>query len=210
MSKNIEVELTGALTEEQNERLIDFFTKNGEVGDAKHRVLIDYSTFIGDGLENREKDIRIRITNGKPEIIIKLGLWNSSSHRKELSVFTEEESFDRLVQIFAALGYEKGMLCERTKRDFTYKGINFSLVEILSHSYHFEAKVATEEDNIEATKKHIEKVCEELGLTIYTDKEYFDYIAELNTTANEVFDFKNYTENYFEDRFHFSQEKAAQ
>lgn len=36
-----------------------------------------------------------------------------------------------------------------------------------------------------------------------------DYIETLNKEANEVFDFKNYTEDYFENRYHFSQEKGA-
>ena len=110
MSKDIEVEISGPLSKEKNAELMEFFDKNGKKTNVKHRVLIDYSTFLGDGLKNRKKDIRLRITNGKPEIIVKLGDWNSSNHRKELSVFTETGSFDRLVQIYAALGYEKGML----------------------------------------------------------------------------------------------------
>ena len=105
MSKDIEVEISGPLSKEKNAELMEFFDKNGKKTNVKHRVLIDYSTFLGDGLKNRKKDIRLRITNGKPEIIVKLGEWNSSNHRKELSVFTEAGSFDRLVQIYAALAY---------------------------------------------------------------------------------------------------------
>ena len=86
MSKDIEVEISGPLSKEKNAELMDFFDKNGKKTNVKHRVLIDYSTFLGDGLKNRKKDIRLRITNGKPEIIVKLGDWNSSNHRKELLV----------------------------------------------------------------------------------------------------------------------------
>ena len=77
MTKDIEVEVSGALSAEKNAELIDFFEKNGKKVATKHRVLIDYSTFLGDGLRNRKKDIRLRITNGNPEIIVKLGDWNS-------------------------------------------------------------------------------------------------------------------------------------
>ena len=209
MTKNIEVEVSGPLTTEQFKELNLFLDQNGKKTNVKHRVLIDYSTFLGDGLRNRKKDIRLRITNGQPEIIVKLGDWTSSNHRKELSVFTEEGSFDRLVQIYAALGYEKGMLCERITQVYEYNDIEFALVEIPGHSYHFEAEIMSDEDNISDARRHIEKVCGELGMTIFTDDEYMNYIETLNKEANEVFDFKNYTEDYFENRYHFSKEKAA-
>ncbi len=209
MNKNIEVESSGPLSSDQKKELTLFFDKNGKKVTTKHRVLIDYSTFLGDGLKHRKKDIRIRITNGIPEIIVKLGDWNSSNHRKELSVITEAGSFDTLVQIYAALGYEKGMLCERVTEVYNYDGIEFALVEVPNHSFHFEAEIMSDENGVDAARKHIEDVCKKLGLKIFTDKEYIEYIEVLNKEANEVFDFKNYTENYFEERYHFSQEKAA-
>lgn len=209
MSKDIEVEISGPLSKEKNAELMEFFDKNGKKTNVKHRVLIDYSTFLGDGLRNRKKDIRLRITNGNPEIIVKLGDWNSSNHRKELSVFTEAGSFDRLVQIYAALGYEKGMLCERTTQVYEYNGIEFALVEVPGHSFHYEAEIMSDEGSVEEARAHIEEVCKELGLEIFTDQGYMDYIETLNKEANEVFDFKDYTEDYFENRYHFNQEKAA-
>lgn len=204
MTKNIEVESTGPLSKEKFLELTNFFDKNGKKTNVKHRIIIDYSTFLGDGLKNRKKDIRLRITNGQPEIIVKLGEWNSSNHRKELSVFTETGSFDRLVQIYAALGYTKGMLCERTTQVYEYDGIEFALVEVPNHSFHFEAEIMSNEQNIASSKEHIKNTCGKLGLKIFSDKEYIEYIETLNKEANEIFDFKNYTENYFENRYHFS------
>lgn len=209
MSKNIEVEVSGPLSKEKQFELTEFFSKNGKKVNVKHRVLIDYSTFLGDGLKNREKDIRLRITNGRPEIIVKLGLWNSSSHRKELSVMTEEGSFDRLVQIYAALGYEKGMLCERTTQVYEYDGIEFALIEVPGHSFHYEAEIMSDDGDIESAEQHIKDVCTQIGLKIFSEDEYVQYIEILNKEANEIFDFKNYTEGYFEKRYHFSEEKVA-
>lgn len=209
MTKNIEVESSGPLTIAQKKELEALFNKDGKKKTTKHRVLIDYSTFLGDGVRNREKDIRLRITNGKPEIIVKLGAWNSANHRKELSAFAEVGSFDTLVQIFAALGYKKGMLCERITNVYEYDGIEFALVEIPNHSFHFEAEIMSDEKDVEKSKKHIEDVCEKLGMKIFTDEEYMSYIETLNKEANEVFDFENYTENYFENRYHFSKEELA-
>ena len=209
MTKNIEVEFSGPLSNEQAKDLVSFFEEHGEKVATKHRVLIDYSTFLGDGLKNRKKDIRLRITNGNPEIIVKLGDWNSLSHRKELSVFTETGSFDTLVQIYAALGYTKGMLCERTTKAYNYDGIEFAIVEVSGHSFHFEAEIMSNEENVESAKSHIKDVCNKLGIRIFTNEEYIEYIEKLNKEVNEVFDYNNYTDNYFEDRYHFSKEKAT-
>ncbi len=209
MTKNIEVEYSGPLTNEQAKQIMTFFDKHGEKVATKHRVLIDYSTFLGNGLENREKDIRLRITNGNPEIIVKLGDWTSSNYRKEFSVFTENGSFDTLVQIYAALGYEKGMLCERTTEAYNYDGIEFAIVKVPNNSFHFEAEIMAHENSVENAKNHIMEVCKKLGLEIFTNEDYIAYIEKLNKEANEIFDFKNYTENYFENRYHFSKEKAT-
>lgn len=209
MTKNIEVEYSGPLTSEQAKKLMAFFDEYGEKVTTKHRVLIDYSTFLGNGLKNRKTDIRLRITNGSPEIIVKLGDWTSSNHRKELSVFTEPGSFDTLVQIYAALGYKKGMLCERTTEVYDYDSIEFAIVAVPGNSYHFEAEIMADENDVATAKAHIQEVCERLDLKIFTDEEYIAYIETLNKEVNEVFDFENYTENYFENRYHFSKEKAT-
>ena len=209
MNKNIEVEFSGPLSDNQARKMMKFFSEHGKKIATKHRVLIDYSTFLDGGLKNRKKDIRLRITNGNPEIIIKLGEWTSSNSRKEISVFTEVGSFDKLVQIYAALGYKKGMLCERITEVYNYEDIEFAIVEIPGHSYHFEAEVMSNEDNIKLAKEHIKKVCDKLKMKIFANEDYLNYIDKLNKEANEIFDFKYYTENYFEDRYHFSQEKAA-
>ena len=60
MTKNIEVEYSGPLTSKQAKDLMAFFDKHGEKVATKHRVLIDYSTFLGDGL--RAVDARVSRT----------------------------------------------------------------------------------------------------------------------------------------------------
>lgn len=204
MSKNIEVEISGPLSTAKFHEVISFFNQNAIKTTEKHRVIIDYSTFLEGGLKNREKDIRLRITNGTPEIIVKLGTWTSEAKRKELSVLAEHGSFDVLVQVFGELGFKKGVLCIRDSHVYEYKGIEFSLVEIPGHSFHYEAEImAATNKNTEQLAEQIKTTCQELGLKIFTHDEYFQYIEILNSQANEIFDYANYTDNYFENRFHF-------
>lgn len=202
MDKNIEIEIRGPLSKEKFNNLVSFFDKEGRKLTEKDRILIDYSTFLEGGVENRNKDIRLRVTNGIPEIIVKLGKWGGTDQRKELSVFTNPNSFDNLVEIFGELGFVKGMLCARKSKVYEYKGVEFALVEVPNHSYYYEAeKMAHENESAEQIIEKIKKLCLDLQLEMFDQKTFFEYIDTLNKEANEVFDYTTYSQNYFKNRF---------
>ncbi len=154
-------------------------------------------------VKNIETDIRVRTTNGVPEIIIKLGGWGGvDESRKELSVVGRKGEFDKMIQMMAALGHKQGIVAIRKGKIYDYKGIEFSLVEVPNHSYYFEAeKMVSDEAEKKIAIKEIMKICGELKLETLTQQGFFDYIHELNTKVNEQFDYKNYEENYFAKRF---------
>lgn len=176
--------------------------KEGKKITDKNRVFIDYSTFLEGGVEDRKKDIRLRSTNGVPEIIVKIGEWSGTEQRKELSFFGKPGQFDTLVEIFAALGFKKGMLCVRKSRVYEYKGIEFALVEVPNYSHYYEAEkmAGADEDGGKITEE-IRNVCLELGLEIFDKKSFFEYIHKLNDEANEIFNYEEYTPGYFKNRF---------
>lgn len=202
MDKNIEVEVRGQLSKEKFEDPERLFGVEGKKIAEKDRVLIDYSTFLEGGVENRRKDIRLRVTNGIPEIVVKVGAWGGTENRKELSVLARIGDFDTLVEIFGELGFCKGVLCLRKSKVYEYKDIEFALVEVPGHSYYYEAeKMASSKENADEIIKEIKNVCGELGLDVFDKKQFFEYIDKLNKESNEVFDYKNYTPNYFRNRF---------
>ncbi len=202
MEKNIEIEVRGPLSAEKIESLISLFEREGKKITEKDRVLIDYSDFLEGGVENRKKDIRLRTTNGIPEIIVKIGEWGGTDQRKELSFFGKSGEFDALVEIFAALGFKKGMLCVRKSKVYEYKGIEFALVEVPKHSYYYEAeKMAGADEDGGRITEEIKKVCQELRLEMFSRESFFEYIHKLNDEVNEVFDYAEYTPNYFKNRF---------
>lgn len=203
MKKDIEVELRGLLTKEQYDGLNEALAGVSGLKEEKYRILLDYSTFLpGEGIKDRKKDIRVRVTNGIPEIVVKLGSWGGSESRKELSFKGSPGSFDTLVEIFGNLGFTKAVLCERRARAYDYKGVEFALVEVPGHSYYFEAeKMAHGEADMAEVESEIRTVCEELGLSILTKEDFFRYIDTLNKEANAVFEFDSHTENRFHDEF---------
>lgn len=199
----IEVEVRGRLSKKEYDTLESFLKENAEFVESKHRVLIDYSTLLpGEGVAKRTRDIRLRATNGKPEIITKIGTWGGRESRKEISIFTEEGSFDALVENYAVLGYEKGILCVRHTEVYSYKDIEFALVEVPKHSYYFEAELLlSEEDDADVAHTKLKSVCDSLNLTLFDDAGFYTYIEQLNAEANELFDFTKTEPGYFKKRF---------
>lgn len=201
MNADIEVEVRGPLTREDFDRLSVFFGREARAAD-RNRVLIDYSTFLEGGVADRTTDIRLRATNGVPEIIVKLGVWGGADQRRELSVKTAPGTFDTLVEVFGALGFRRGMLCVRNSRVFEYRGAEFALVEVPGHSYYFEAeRMAARLDDYEKISSELAVLCAELGLRVFSREEFFAYIERLNNDVNEIFDFDRYEQGYFRRRF---------
>ncbi len=202
MEKDIEIEIRGPLCRGEFDKLVRFLGVRGEKTAEKERVLIDYSTFLEGGLRERKKDIRLRVTNGIPEIIVKIGRWGEGERRRELSVTAGRGEFDKLVEIFGALGFQKGILATRRSKVFEYRGIEFALVEVPNHSYYYEAeKMASKNEDADTITEEITGVCKELGLAIFSREQFFQYIDQLNREANEVFDYTKYTPGYFRNRF---------
>ncbi|CAN5691565.1 hypothetical protein BH11PAT2_BH11PAT2_04600 [soil metagenome] len=202
MEKNIEVEVRGLLSSEEYAKLKTFFDENATKKEEKDRILIDYSTFLPGGVEERKKDIRLRVTNGVPEIIVKIGEWGGSESRKELSVKTAPGTFDLLTEIFAALGYEKGVLAVRKSHVYDYKDTEFALVEVPGHSYYFEAeKMAHDGEDADEFISEMNTICAELGLTVFSKEEFFAYIQKLNKEANGVFNAPEAGANFFKENY---------
>lgn len=202
MPKEFEVELRGRLQPDEAEALVMFLGENGTAKTEKRRVLIDYSTFLEGGVRDRRKDIRIRNTNGKPEIIIKLGSWGNNESREEISIPTEQEvAFDQLAHAMNALGYSKGVLAVRNSKVYDYKGAEFAVVEVPGHSYYFEAeKVVSDGDQAQALDE-LSRLCKEMQLNIFEGNGFYEYIEELNKEANEVYDAVTAEPHFFEEKF---------
>jgi len=201
---NFEVEIRGLITKEKYIELETLFAREGKFKYAKNRILLCYpDPNTGSLVEECKIDIRIRTTNGIPEIIIKEGEWGGENEsRKELFLRGKKGEFDKMVMMLAALGHKKGIFAERRGAVYMYKGIEFSLVEVPDHSFYFEAEVMVKsKDRQKLATEKILKICAELGLKPLSQQEFYDYINRLNAESNEPFDFANYQEGYFNRRY---------
>ena len=203
MNAHIEVEQRGPLTEESFAQTKKFLQQNGTFKEHKDRIVVDYGdSFTRETLTRRTKDIRLRVINGVPEIIVKIGNWGGSEQRRELSALSPNTPFDVLVEIFSVLGITKGILYERKSTVYDYKNIEFALVEVPGHSYFFEAEMIAHSDaEAKEAEVKIHQTCHELGITPFTRDEFFTYIDKLNKESNEQFDASTVPHDYFKKRF---------
>ncbi len=194
--------MRGLVPESELERIKEFLENNAEFKGKKERILLDYSTFLEGGVRERTLDIRARITNGVPEMIIKKGSWGGSDSREEISVIGQEGSFTNMVRLYAALGYKKAVLVERNSLVYRYGDTEIALVEVPGHSHFFEVeKEVQDKDDIGKAQEEIKQVCAELGLSVFSDDEWFDYVELLNKEANGVFDFDTDGPDFFKNKY---------
>lgn len=202
MTKNIEVEIRGEITKREFDRLMKLFKERGKFIDEKDRIAICYpDPNTGSLVEECFTDIRVRETNGIPEIIIKKGKWGGNENRKELSVVGKKGEFGKMLEMMDALGHKTGMAVVRKGKVFEYKDVEFSLVEVPDHSYYYEAELMVDESKIEEAQSQIRVLCSELGLTIFDDDGFYKYINKLNKEANRAFSFDEYNEDFFKNQF---------
>lgn len=190
--KKIEVEVRGLLTKEKYGLVNSFLQKNGQFVVKNDRFMVIFSdmTVLNSGTDKAD-DIRIRITNGCPEIIVKKGKWGATGAREEICTKVQKGEFVNLVKTMAALGYKNGMLAERKSVIYKYQDVEFSIVEVPGHSWYFEGEIMVEnEELLEESKKKIMTVCNSLDLEIFSDDEFYSYVDRLDKETNTDYDFE--------------------
>lgn len=185
-----EVELRGPIVSVQEyNRLEQLLSTRGTFVREDKRIIVDYTTFLDGGVRERTLDIRARVTNGEPEIIIKRGSWGGDEVREEVSVPVHRGKFFDLLRAYALLGYTKGVLVARKSKVYTYQDTEIVLVTIPNHSSFFEAEhIVQHEAQHDAARAQLEHVVQSLGLTTFSDEEWFTYLETLNKEANGVYD----------------------
>lgn len=178
-----EIEQRGRLSKEKHDELAKFFSENGKTLEKKHRISLIWCTAKNNIAEvkDEEIDLRLRVTNGEGEVVLKHGKWGGKDARKEFSFKVENiEKFWDYLEFVRILGYQKFLLTETIKEDFLYKGIDFSLVEIPEWGYYFEAEILAEKNEIDQANHKIETIVGEVGLEIINEADYHELLDSIN------------------------------
>jgi len=179
----IEVEIRGEV-EDYNKTLAEL-KKKAKFIEEKNRLTLAY--FKGDlakdvrEVKDEKVDLRIRITNKKPEIIMKYGGWGAKDQRKEISIPISIEDFDEAVDLLKHLGWTKCLIAPYKTLVFDYKGIEFALVtQSGKHKYFEVEKIAKNEKDVKSMHKEIEDACKEFNLVPHTQEEFYDRLNRMN------------------------------
>jgi hypothetical protein len=195
MSENmVEVELRGPVGEAFYPQLLAFCERRGELLANENRVLIDYSTFI-EGVGSRRLDVRVRVTNGVVEIVVKEGAFGGAS-RKEASVCVQGNDLLGALRLMALLGYQRGVACDRGIMRYRIDDIEMAIQEVrvygrreIVHSRFFEVEMICAESERAPAELRVSEFTAALNLRPFREEEWNTYVEELNQNANGVFDF---------------------
>lgn len=158
------------------------------------RCFIDYSTFI-EGIGERKLDVRFRLTNGTPEIIVKKGEFGGAV-RQECSVKLYPDATEKALTLMSLLGYQKGVCGGRRIIRSIIGDVEFALQEVLDFAnpgntadsfleveYIEESSKKDVSEQISELRSELEK----MGLRPFSAHEWNEYVAMLNKKWNGVY-----------------------
>jgi adenylate cyclase class IV len=184
----IEVEIRGELGKEKFEELNNFFSTNGKLLENQDRemILLRDTPGYNEDPTLRERDIRIRRTNGKTEIMVKEMKSVGNVARSEHSFPMGEIELEEAKQFVKYFGSKMGEWMHRRKKVYEYNGTHWSVVEAVPGIYYYEAeKEVANETEIEKANQEIREEAHKLGLPIFTTEEYKTFIKMLGEKVNK-------------------------
>jgi adenylate cyclase class IV len=202
----IEVEYRGILTEEKFKKLNRVFKKEGKFLGKRDRFSIIY--FVSkkrvkkvEELKNVPIDLRLRITNRKPELVLKWGKWGAKDIRKEFIFPINPNQFEEMIEFLNILGFYQGAFNATTTYVYKYKGIEFALVKVPDWGYYFEAEVIADKDKVKEANEKIKRELQKLGLQTIKNQEFYKLLNDLNNRKGYRFDFRRQKFSEIKKRF---------
>ena len=116
-----EIEQRGKLSKEKFHELDKLFRKDGKFVDVKKRLSLIWCTSVKSAAEVKDEtiDLRLRVTNGEGEVVLKHGKWSGSDSRKEFSFPVKDaDNFWDYLEFVRILGYHKFLVTDTIKNDY--------------------------------------------------------------------------------------------
>lgn len=190
-----EIELRAKVDENTFASIKQEVEKHGSIS-IQTRCFIDYSTFV-EGIGERRLDVRVRVTNGVPEIVVKRGIFGAAV-REEAAARVVSEDLEKALSVMALLGYEKGVMGGRRIHRGMIGDVEVAAQEVLDFNQpSVIAERFVEVEYIGASTDHkvaessLRNFLEERKIKPFTIPEWNLYIAELNKKWNGVYEHGN-------------------
>lgn len=160
---NIECEVRAMIDDDKFTELLAQFKETFTYLGAEEQT-----TYYFDG----EVDLRIQQSDQYAKVCLKKANLHDE-HREEIEVKVPKEDFEKLEQLFLALGYTVSIKWFRTRHVFTWGDIAVTLDYTRGYSYIIELEKLSNEDEREVTIALLKDKLASLGIE-QTPKEQFD------------------------------------
>lgn len=193
----MEIELIGPLDKEKFNTILESLA--GHKVKKKERFSIMY---FRDEIPpdvfaiNDPVDLRIRLTNGDGEIVLKYGEFGSDATRDELSLPFTPEKLGEMIRFLKYLGWTKTVCYLTVKHVVVIDDYELCLVEIPGFGYNFEIEMI-KYDSIESAKKRLTQIMDSYGFTKFTDGEFEKQCNDINSVSQFRVDFAKKTDEEF-------------
>lgn len=172
MDKKIELELRAEIPTQDKEL---FQNRLGEVGvlhSHTKRLSIMYFGNIG----TKKLDIRVRVTNGKCEVVVKSGSFGAHD-RIEVAQKINPKEFLGMVKIFAQFGFRMKV---GERETFNYALPNDIIVSLVSAGpiSYIELEKMSSEIDIEKNNQLLRHLADQLGLRLLKSEKEFDALCK--------------------------------
>lgn len=180
MSKNIELEFRAEVPKRSFWRVLRKLRARGRLISKTKRLSVMYFGKIG----KIEIDIRVRITNGVSEVVIKRGSFHSHN-RIEVSQLIDKSQFIGMVKLMTQLGFTDVKVGERETYNFDFgNGIIISLAKADSISY-IEIEKMTTDLNQKNDKNELINLAQTLRIDLFENrKEFIDLCHRLTAACD--------------------------
>ena len=186
-----EYELRAHLSQEQFKQIRDELCISQNPS-TEARCFVDFSTPI-QGIGERSTDIRIRVTNAEPEIVVKNGPFGASI-REEAVARIVPADLDQTFEIMALLGFREGVLCARKIMRWVVNDIEIALQQVLDINdplsvldQFVEVEYVGEVSDEKLTVELLHKQLAQWKLKSFTLEGWNQYVSEINGKWNGMF-----------------------
>lgn len=171
---NIELELRGECTDDFDELKMRLDALGS--GRCEVRTMV---MFFGE-VEDSGVDVRCRVTNGKAEVVVKVGDYHAHD-RREVAVAVTLEQMTDFARLFSIMGFHNAKVGTRESWEYQVEGVDVSLVHGMSGLSYIEFERMVESaDEIEAERPKLEALAHKLGVSLWTTGEaYYAFCKRL-------------------------------
>lgn len=180
LNNDIELEFRAEIPKSNFKRMLNELHARGKLIFKTKRLSVMYFGKVG----KIEIDIRVRITNGVSEVVIKRGGFHSHN-RIEVSQPIDKNQFIGMVKLMMQLGFTDVKVGERETYNFDFgKGVIVSLVKAGNVSY-IEVEKMTTERRQKEDKNELIRLAKNLQIDLFKNrKEFIDLCNRLTATCD--------------------------